>query len=72
MGSNIRVEIGSRYIGPQLDRPALRRMPANWVLEEVRTTPAFWRLWFAGENLLMIFIAGVLGYAVGDALARML
>ena len=66
------VEIGSKYHGVQLDRPALRQLPRGWVLEETRTTPAFWRFWFASENLLMLLVAAVLGYAVGDAIVRML
>jgi len=31
-----RVQIGSRYEGQPWDRPALRRMPEGWVLEETR------------------------------------
>jgi hypothetical protein len=27
------VQIGSRYEGPRLDRPALRQMPRHWKLE---------------------------------------
>ncbi len=28
--------IGSKYFGPELDRPCLRQMPHHWVLEETR------------------------------------
>lgn len=28
------VDIGSKYTGPSLDRPALRRMPEGWYLYE--------------------------------------
>ena len=31
-----RVQIGSKYEGPPLDRPVLRQLPRHWILEDAR------------------------------------
>ena len=38
----MKIEIGSKYEGPPLDRPCLRQLPRGWVLEESREP---WWLW---------------------------
>lgn len=37
-----KIQIGSRYAGPAFDRPALRKLPAGWTLEEARRPTRRW------------------------------
>lgn len=67
----MKVEIGSKYTGERLDRPALRRLPTGWTLEETRRTPTFWRVWFAVERLICALSICILIYAFADWLARL-
>ena len=56
--------IGSRYHGPAMDRPALRRMPSHWRLEGAQRSPAWWRVWRIAERLLLVAICIVLYLSV--------
>lgn len=49
-----RVEIGSKYEGPAWDRPCLRQMPRQWMLEETRPEPVKWERWMT--VLLALFL----------------
>lgn len=43
MGMNgCKVQIGSKYIGPALDRSPLRTMPRGWTLEETKPVRERW------------------------------
>lgn len=46
-------QIGSKYTGPDYDRPCLRQLPSGWVLEEAQA-PAPW--WQSSERWLMVFV----------------
>lgn len=52
-----KIEIGSRYQGVPFDRPALRQMPREWIIEE---EPSWSKWWRDGGNWV-----GVFTYAVG-------
>jgi hypothetical protein len=67
-----KVDIGSKYEGIPFDRPALRRLPRGWVLEETRKTPLFWRAYFVAEALLLAALVVTLAYSIGNALGRTL
>lgn len=48
-------EIGSKYEGPCYDRPALRKLPPGWVLEETLSdVPAPW--WQRSERWVLVLI----------------
>ena len=51
-----KVNIGSRYEGPALDRPALRQMPSHWVLEESR--PVRRTVLSSGAWLAIVVVVG--------------
>mgnify|MGYP001561314147 CR=1 FL=1 len=57
--------IGSGYTGPDFSRPALRRLPHGWVLEETRQD-RHQRTWFRVRRWLWIaFLAtAAFGYVV--------
>ena len=51
-----KVDIGSKYQGPDWDRPALRQLPREWVLEEVRET--FRPRWYRrAEAVALVILA---------------
>lgn len=56
--------VGSRYYGPAMDRPALRRMPAHWQLDGAQRSPAWWRGWRLIERLALVCIGIVFYLAV--------
>lgn len=55
--------IGSRYSGPDFDRPCLRQMPREWVLEidRPKQEPALW----VKIVLLLWLIIGLVQIAKG-------
>lgn len=58
--------IGSKYNGPSLDKPCLRRLPIGWVLEEARRAPMVpW--WQRSERWAAIIVALLLLMACAQA-----
>jgi hypothetical protein len=40
----MKVEIGSKYVGPDWSKPSIRQMPKHWVLEETKVSWFKWIL----------------------------
>lgn len=59
-----KIEIGSKYDGPCFDKPCLRQMPREWILEESRQEPRDPAMWL--KILLLVWlIFGVAQLAKG-------
>ena len=56
--------IGSKYTGPALDRPALRRLPAGWELEQEREMGGLEVCLIAGIALLFFWLLVVLVFSL--------
>ena len=52
----MKVQIGSKYSGPSLDRPCLRQMPREWELEETKKPPTNW----SGVGSVLFWLAFLL------------
>ena len=62
--------IGQNYAGPNFDRPALRRLPSHWVLEETRRAPAWWRFWASIDRVIVFASVVILLYVAGAAFSQ--
>ena len=68
MPRNFRPIIGRGYTGPDLDRPALRRMPSHWTLEESRKPlTAWWRFIPNPDRLIFWLCVLILVFAALSA-----
>lgn len=68
MPRHYRPIIGSKYTGPDFDRPALRRLPSGTVLEESRKPlPAWWRFFTNLDRLIFWLCIAILLFAALSA-----
>ena len=63
-----KVAIGSKYEGPSLDRPCLRRMPSHWSLSNAKPRRNAW--WMFGDRFVAIVAAVIALIAVGIEVGR--
>lgn len=61
----MKIQIGEKYTGPNLDRPALRKMPDGWLLEEDDKEGTIFEQWlYAAIGLLGSWIFAVIIFAL--------